>query len=165
MRDNVATRRIEARVMNRVVQPGETLITPVIGTLGYHTELFLFDLFGLVSAEVAHLDASEAQRSPGHRKSVTRSFFMAREPDYLMHKSFFLSELGSVREVQRELRRTAGTWSSKPAGARYAPLLLSETVDRGGEADVVHLLLMKRADSDESRRAAMAAFEAAVASL
>ena len=57
----------------------------VIGALGYYSGLYIYDWNGLVTPEVAHreIDPSEGLRSPGHDKTVARTFFLKYKPTIL----------------------------------------------------------------------------------
>ncbi len=64
-------------------QPGQSLVADAIGVIGYRTELWIHDRFGLVDREVARLDIPPLRASPGHDRAVTARFFLGRNPDYL----------------------------------------------------------------------------------
>jgi len=64
-------------------QPGQSLVADAIGVIGYRTELWIHDRFGLVDREVARLPIPPRRASPGHDRAVTAPFFLPRNPDYL----------------------------------------------------------------------------------
>ncbi len=66
-------------------KPGDSLVIGAVGAVGYYSELFIYDRFGLVTREVALLPRGDpGLRSPGHEFKVSRSFFVDRHPTYLM---------------------------------------------------------------------------------
>jgi len=64
-------------------QFGQSLVADAIGVIGYRTELWIHDRFGLVDRDVARLDIPPLRASPGHDRAVTARFFLSRNPDYL----------------------------------------------------------------------------------
>ena len=65
--------------------PGETFVRGAIGAVGYYSELFLLDSYGLVDLEVGAREGHPAGHSPGHDKQVPDSFFLSRSPDYFTY--------------------------------------------------------------------------------
>jgi hypothetical protein len=64
-------------------RPGESLVADAIGVVGYRTQLWIHDRFGLVDREVARLPIPPLRASPGHDRAVSAPFFLGRRPDYL----------------------------------------------------------------------------------
>ena len=54
-----------------------------IGAVGYESGLHVYDLFGLVSPEVARLQTPLERASPGHDRRVDPEFFLPKKPDLL----------------------------------------------------------------------------------
>ena len=71
------------RGLGRSTSPGESMIRGPVGAVGYFSELFLYDLNGLVTPEVARRDVPLTRRSPGHDKHVSFDYFFPRRPTYL----------------------------------------------------------------------------------
>lgn len=71
------------QALQRFTRPGETLVIGNIGAVGYASELFLYDQFGLVDREVARTSPGPRRVSAGHDKGVRPDFFFPRRPDYL----------------------------------------------------------------------------------
>ena len=72
-----------AAVIARHTRPGESMVLDAVGALGYRTELELFDMYGLVSPEVARRGAPPVRASAGHDLKVEPEFFLERQPDYI----------------------------------------------------------------------------------
>jgi hypothetical protein len=72
------------RALKMHTEPGESLVFGGIGAVGYYSDLFIFDMMGLVSPEVAAQPPSTARRSAGHERAVSRLFFLDRNPTYLV---------------------------------------------------------------------------------
>ncbi len=66
MRLNARRWRILGRAVALHTKPGESLVSGAIGALGYETELFLWDTYGLVTPEVLELGRLVPRSSPGH---------------------------------------------------------------------------------------------------
>jgi len=62
---------------------GESIVLGGIGAVGYYSGLCVFDLFGLVSPEVARLAAPPLRASPGHDRRVDPEFFLGAKPTFL----------------------------------------------------------------------------------
>jgi hypothetical protein len=78
-------------------QPGQSLVADAIGVVGYRTELWIHDRFGLVDREVARLVIPPLRASPGHDRAVTARFFLERDPDYL---EAFIVPAGTPLELE-----------------------------------------------------------------
>ncbi len=85
MRDRALEWAQVGRALALHTHAGESIVLPNLGALTYPTELHAYDLFGLVSPEVARRPTPSAPRraSPGHDKGVDVSFFLDRKPDFL----------------------------------------------------------------------------------
>jgi len=101
------------RVLAGVTKPGESMILGPLGAVGYHTELVLLDVYGLVSREVAALDLAPARAPAGHDRSVPIEFFLDRDPTYLPPY---------LAEPNEESRRLLERWDEHP----YAKLAVLE---------------------------------------
>lgn len=81
-RDRVPFRRGKARLLTSLTEPGDVIVARGVGALGYDTELFVLDQYGLVSREVAE-EGGTTVRAPGHDRRVQRGFFMGYDPQIL----------------------------------------------------------------------------------
>jgi hypothetical protein len=64
----------------------DTWVAGAIGAKGYFSDLFIYDVGGLVNREVAERPPKKSgkkSRSPGHEKTVRNTFFLKDEPTYL----------------------------------------------------------------------------------
>jgi hypothetical protein len=67
----------------RYAKPGESFVTGVIGNVGYYSDLYIYDQYGLVDRNVARRPLKQSKlHSPGHDKLVPASFFLKRRPTY-----------------------------------------------------------------------------------
>jgi len=102
--------------MARVSQHEDTWVAGAIGAKGYFSELFIYDVGGLVNREVAErpFKRSRNSRSPGHEKTVSNNFFLKDEPTYLRARIV----PGDHRAVAAEVR----SWQIKADVKRiYVP--------------------------------------------
>ncbi len=105
--------------LKAVTQTGDSLVAKAIGNVGYFSELTIYDQFGLVSKEVAHLPESHTPRSPGHDKEAPIEFFLKYQPTYLDAK------LLSGKRLKASAKRIAREWHAHRAiTSEYAPILV-----------------------------------------
>lgn len=82
MRDRAQTWRQLGRAVGLHTKPTDSLVAGAIGALGYESDCFMFDQFGLVTRDVALRTQTGARMSPGHDKFVPRAYFDARQPTW-----------------------------------------------------------------------------------
>ncbi|TDJ79836.1 MAG: hypothetical protein E2O39_00310 [Planctomycetota bacterium] len=82
MRQNAERWVLLGRALALHVEPGDSIVLGAIGAVGYHSELFIYDEYGLVSPEVVELGRVHGASSPGHDMRVNKSFFFAERPTY-----------------------------------------------------------------------------------
>ena len=75
----------EALALKANFTPRDSIVTGVIGRIGYYSELHIYDRFGLVDRRVA-MQPRQLLRSPGHDKKAPLSLFFENEPA-LVHNS------------------------------------------------------------------------------
>lgn len=83
MKERAEAWRVLGRALARCTKPNESIVLGNIGAVGYETELWIHDPFGLVDREVARREGPLVRASPGHDKGVPLDFFLPRSPDYL----------------------------------------------------------------------------------
>ena len=72
------------RALNRWIEPDARVVRGAIGAIGYYSELFYYDIHGLVTHEVAAEGYSDqSMRSPGHDRVVSFEYFLDRSPDII----------------------------------------------------------------------------------
>jgi len=102
------------RALSRHTKLGESLIAGSIGAVGYYTELFIYDTFGLANVEVAHREIPPG--SVGaiiHDKSVPRSYFLKYRPTYYSAR---------ILELRSDSRVRAGPDGRVRLGKRFEGL-------------------------------------------
>jgi len=85
MKDNVEAFERRGHALAMLADPKSRLVSQAIGAVGYYSNLYVYDQYGLVSREVASREVApdEARQSPGHDKFVPASFFAEAAPDIL----------------------------------------------------------------------------------
>jgi hypothetical protein len=139
MRNNARAWARFGKTMGGVSEPGDSLVLGAIGAVGYHSDLFIYDRYGLVTREVAvrEVSRSVAGRSPGHDKEVSPSFFLDDEPTFL--RAEFLGTRRGLKGAESELR----SWRAKAdIKARYAPEIRSAVVD----GETLYVVVLARTD-------------------
>jgi arabinofuranosyltransferase len=146
--------------------PGDSLVVGAIGNIGYYSDLTIYDTNGLVSREVAELTmeavstlrlqenpstADPLRRSPGHDKSVPRSFFLDKQPTYIYATVLDAPNLKS--QVLSHLSYFRG----RPQYAQYMPDMLVMQGTEPGQVRRV-LLVLRRLRVAKDPKQAWAAF-------
>ncbi|HSF16766.1 MAG TPA: hypothetical protein VLK65_14550 [Vicinamibacteria bacterium] len=84
MKRNAVLWTMLGKALARYTHPGESLVFHGIGAVGYYSNLFIYDQYGLTSREVALRKVGETPASAGHEKRVEPAFFVKHEPTYLL---------------------------------------------------------------------------------
>jgi hypothetical protein len=71
------------KALKQFTKPGESITHGAIGAMGYYSDLYIYDLAGLVNREVAMQDTPPKRDLPAHDRDVSRSFFLKYNPTYL----------------------------------------------------------------------------------
>ncbi|WKZ57141.1 MAG: hypothetical protein QY326_00335 [Bdellovibrionota bacterium] len=134
MQKNTRHWQLKAKAIGAVTERGESMVVGPIGNMGYFTELFLYDCYGLTTKLDPRLLKESPLRSPGHDLRVPPKYFLNRNPTYLEGRVTRASRLG-------ELYERRGRYPE-----RYGPVLrpAPRTLFPGGETFVV---LIKRFDT------------------
>ena len=110
----------EGRALRAFAPPGASLVVGAVGALGYASDLFLLDRFGLVTPEVGERELGNEPklRSPGHDMGVRPTWFLehGHEPTYLRSD---LLEVGSRAELLEQLEASARRLRFLGAAERY----------------------------------------------
>ena len=134
--------RLLGEEMAKLGKPGDTWVAGAIGAKGYYSELFIYDMGGLVTREVAERPAKRKGRSPGHEKTVSHNFFMDREPTFLRARMV----PGDHRAVAAEVR----SWKIGAAVKKlYVPQIQPVHTKK-------NLVVLRRATEGEDTAAAWA---------
>ena len=64
-------------------QPGDSCVLVFIGAIGYYSDLYVYDMAGLVTPEVARREGAASDPTPGHDKQVPFSYFLKDRPTVL----------------------------------------------------------------------------------
>lgn len=117
MRDNARSWLELGQALHQVERPGDALVLGAVGAVGYTTELFIHDRYGLVSPEVARRESEgpERKHSPGHDKYVDVEFFLDQEP------RFVRAEVTRARGEGAVGKRLADWRASTEIRAHYGP--------------------------------------------
>ncbi|MDA1265589.1 MAG: hypothetical protein O2816_10970 [Planctomycetota bacterium] len=160
MRENTLERRVLGRALREHMPEGSSLVRGAIGVIGYDSNLFIHDTYGLVTREVAEREDLDETKSPGHQKKVELSWFRDLEPT-LMIARLFVFEDGDVAALRRRLRRTVKQWDKYELEENYAP----ELVPLDSPAGERHLMLLYRRIEGDRPAAAWARWEQALSAL
>lgn len=135
--------------LKRHSRPGDSVVVGAIGAIGYYSDLFVYDRFGLVSREVADFARQEERegplRSPGHDVKVSRDFFLAEHPTYLVFDAI------ESRTMRTRVMEQAEAWRSLGSlWRRYAPDFI--ILDGKSVAETHRVLMVLRAVEDAPER-------------
>ncbi len=106
--------------MAEVLPPDASVVKGGIGALGYHSDLYIHDLFGLVSPQIIphRIRDNPTPKGPGHDVFVRPAYFLRHEPTIFRHK------LISAPNVDGKVRVSVHKWRmSKAVRATYAPAI------------------------------------------
>jgi len=150
MESNTRERLELAQVLAANTKPGESLVRPAIGVLGYGTELFIYDTYGLVTRSVAAREGFAEDRSPGHAKRVEPTFFLDQSPTYLAVRRIEVEDSTDPKAAARRLRRGARHWMEvygEDVAARYVPQAYPI---EGAQGQAFVLLLRRLAPNEDA---------------
>ncbi len=153
MADNTDGFALRGRALKAWAPNGTRWVTKAIGVAGYHSDLYIYDQYGLVNREVALLTppAGRLVESPGHDKAVEAAFFVKYDPDLLS------ARLVQGLRAPGLMKDTLEEWATPPdLMSRFVPDF--EEVELEGEADRSFLLLVRRAEPWENAEAMWEAF-------
>ena len=135
-----------ALALNRISKPGDSIVVGAIGSLGYYSELFVYDRFGLVSREVAMKPRRKGAplRAPGHDWKVSRAFFLDRHPTFIIHMVIGGTELGRwVSDQATAWERLEGNTLRR----RYVPDYVE--IDGRPDAEARKIVMVLRAIEED----------------
>lgn len=123
-------------------RPGDSLVVGMFGAIGYYSNLFIYDRYGLVNREVALLPHGDAPlRSPGHDFKVERSFFLKSEPTFITH---LVIDGPRIREQAID---AANGWRKLWVWRTYFPDFI--VVGNSSVADAERIVMVLRAVDEE----------------
>jgi len=101
MKENAEGWVLLGQALKRHTEPGERLAQGPIGAVGYYSDLYLYDTYGLTNREIASRPlALKSLKSPGHDRSVGLDFFRDKRLDYLgaelNHRAKLATERGGM---------------------------------------------------------------------
>jgi hypothetical protein len=109
------------RVLKRISQPGDSLVTTTIGAIGYYSDLFIYDRYGLVTREVVESAGRGTDlHSPGHDLRVPPEFFAKCRATFLDMVAVPLGPQAGP-SIRAEVRR----WRSRVDPNLYAPQIVN----------------------------------------
>jgi hypothetical protein len=72
----------EGRALARFAERGSSLVRGPIGAVGYYSDLFIYDVAGLVNREVVEQVPPKPKATPGHDRAADLEFFAKYDPTY-----------------------------------------------------------------------------------
>jgi hypothetical protein len=151
------------RLLRERTDAQDSMVLGPVGATAYYADRRVYDLFGIVTPDVAHREVEELF-APGHDKVVPNQFFLERQPTILN------VEAGS--KTAAEVRGLARLYEIQPFAERYvidwAPLDPRNPTlcagDRRREGQGVYLVYLRRiAEGQDPLRAWKDAQSAALA--
>jgi arabinofuranosyltransferase len=161
-----STWKVLGKALAEYAQEGDSLVIGPLGHVGYYSNLYLYDCYGLVNREVAALSTREIaalyqlgssdpihprKRSPGHDKTVPTSFFLDKEPTY------FSARLFKGDNLRDRITTHVGYFRQQPHYAKYVPdIMHTEVGNLTAESQIS--LVMRRLRAGESAKETWDAF-------
>jgi arabinofuranosyltransferase len=141
-RSNAEGFGVRGRAMREQSAPGDTVVAPAIGGLGYFSGRWIYDQHGLVTREVGvrSVTPEEAElRSPGHDKYVPASWFADERPTFLHTKVVY------GERAPRKMREWVERWDVPIAlQEAYVPDFVE--IDVPGRPERHFLVVVRRLD-------------------
>jgi hypothetical protein len=135
-RDNALDWSLLGRVLDEHTEPGESLVVGGIGAIGYHSELYLHDQFGLVTRARDVDLVWERLNEPGHDRYIPAASFLRHRPTYLSARLARASEPPWTEPEQ-------GPWSSSVEVRTF------DLDERSRDGEPLRLELMRLTDWDD----------------
>jgi len=145
--------------------PDASVVTYAIGATGYFSDLFIYDLCGLVTPEVAHRKLRDpVMGNPGHDKAVSWDFFLKHSPTLLDTRVITgVSHRDVVAQIN-ELATTLRRWRPPELRRMYVPDFVElDTLSPLGTPE--YLVLWRRLDRPADWEAEWRQFDARLRTL
>ena len=129
MKDNSERWRTLGLGLKENVPADASLVAGAIGNLGYFSELYIYDRFGLVEPRVAKREVRKMKnKSPGHDKAVAASFFLPDKPTYL---KAYLMRSATPEMIEKKARSFENKKLYQNYTTRYVDLKKQDVLGRG----------------------------------
>ena len=139
-----------------------SLVLGPIGAVGYYSDLYIYDRFGLVTAEVGRAAARTdlALPSPGHDKHVRRTYFLKYEPTIWADAAFqHVDPRPLARICRRRAEEMQRTGSAPLLQEKYGPDIARVSGDQP-DCPVAYIVVWRRLPAGQSPQEAWGAFQA-----
>lgn len=142
--------------------PNASLVIGAIGAKSYYSELIVYDINGLVTAEVARrpFEPGAKLKSPGHDKTVDPAFFLPRNPTILQSN---VIPAGTPSEAMMRLGGFAAAmrnqWKNIELEKQYAPDFARLDV-KDTDGNMQYLAVYRRLDAGLDAQAEWKKFQA-----
>ncbi len=133
--------------------PGDAVVSGAVGAMGYASDLWVYDQYGLVTKEVAYrpLPHGELKESPGHDKKVHAEFFAKYAPRFLYARAV------KGRQAASHMKDSLYRWDVDPMVMdRYVPDFVELDL---GDDQRHFLFVVRRADLAEDPAALWNGFD------
>ncbi len=145
---------LRGKALRDHVPPETTMVAQAVGAVGYHSRLYIYDQYGLVTREVAERELPEGPslQSPGHDKLVPPEWFLHQDPDLIrakvVHGTFADKRVRDVMkfwDIPLDVRQT------------YVPEIMA--ISYPDEDEYLYLLLVRRVLDYENADEVWATFQ------
>ena len=131
------------RALKSYAQPTDSYVIGAIGARGYYSDLFLYDQFGLINANVANNKFSGRIYSPGHDKVVPQEFFEDQKPTFIYTDIIPESELKNQIKYVKQYFAEVGKKNKTDFYDHYVADF-SPTADFGDNGEKMFLIVFRR---------------------
>jgi len=141
------------RALALYAEPGDAIVSGAVGAMGYASDLWVWDQYGLVTKEVAYrpLPSGVLDESPGHDKKVPAEFFSKYEPRFLYARAV------KGRNAASHMKDSLYRWAVDPlVKDRYVPDYVELDL---GDGERHFLFMVRKADLAEDPAALWHGFE------
>ena len=154
MAENAQGFELRGRALAVAGHPSDAVVSGAVGAISYHSDLWVWDTYGLVSKEVAYRPFHGPLReSPGHDKKVAPEYFAKYAPRFLYARAV------KGRRAAQSMQDSLNRWAIDPLVMdQYVPDWIEVTLEGVPERTV--LFVIRRVDPDDDPAALWRGFQA-----
>lgn len=99
----------------KISKPGDSIVLGAIGAVGYFSNLYIYDRFGLINREVSRMPVGNTMHSPGHDSRVPPNYFLRYKPTYLQ------ADYYKGKRVHKAAENLLSFWRHNKLNKGYVP--------------------------------------------
>jgi len=133
------------KTLKEHTRPGDSCVLVFIGAVGYYSELYIYDMAGLVMPDVARREVTGKDTTPGHDKQVPFHYFLKDNPTILQ----VVQEPQSARGVAGWAQWLRRWQTARQTAQRYVVDFMSVELE-DGNPERRYLVVLRRIEEGTS---------------